>query len=257
MQPERFRRVHRRPQGQREHASRRLRDVLRSNIYWGAYPRGFLPSDSELMVAYGASRASVREALNMLRHEGVIDRQQGTGTFVISHTASMQIREAHGVSRPDQESILEHHHTSEIDRSRVPIPDIVAKRLEAEPGEICLRLEYVSLHDGDVVGLATNYVLDPEATAIGNLPLGPSWYELLGRSGLTIGESELIIGCADADEHTASLLTVETGSAIFTIEQIIRDSRGRLYNFAYIVSRGDRNHIVSLARQEQYDDASR
>jgi GntR family transcriptional regulator len=201
------------------------------------------------MVAHGASRATVREALTMLRHEGVIDRQQGTGTFVISHTASTQLREAHGVFRPEHDSMFDHHHTLELDRTWVPIPDIVAARLEVDAGQKCLRFEYVASHEGDVFAVATNYVLDPEASAIGSIPLGQSWYDLLDRAQLVVGESEFVIGCMNADEHTASLLGAEPGSAMLTMEQVIRDDRDRLYNFAFVVSRGDRQSIVSRARR--------
>jgi GntR family transcriptional regulator len=201
------------------------------------------------MVAHGASRATVREALTMLRHEGVIDRQQGTGTFVISHTASTQLREAHGVFRPEHDSMFDHHHTLELDRTWVPIPDIVAARLEVDAGQKCLRFEYVASHEGDVFAVATNYVLDPEASAIGLIPLGQSWYDLLDRAQLVVGESEFVIGCMNADEHTASLLGAEPGSAMLTMEQVIRDDRDRLYNFAFVVSRGDRQSIVSRARR--------
>lgn len=185
----------------------------------------------------------------MLRHEGVIDRQQGTGTFVISHTASTQLREAHGVFRPEHDSMFDHHHTLELDRTWVSIPDIVATRLEVEAGQKCLRFEYVASHEGDVFAVATNYVLDPEASAIESIPLGQSWYDLLDRAELVVGESEFVIGCMNADEHTASLLGAEPGSAMLTMEQVIRDDRGRLYNFAFVVSRGDRQSIVSRARR--------
>ena len=79
--------------------------------------------------------------------------------------------------------------------------------------------------------------------------MGQSWYELLDRAKLVVGESEFVIGCMNADEHTASLLSTETGSALLTMEQVIRDGDGRLYNFAFVASRGDRNSIVSRARR--------
>jgi GntR family transcriptional regulator len=250
MQPRRRLRAQRVPSGQRQHASRRLRDLLRSNIHWDFYPDGLLPSELELMVSYDASRATVREALTMLRQEGVIDRQQGTGTFVISRNASMQLLEAHGVSRPEHNSIFDHHRTLEIDRSWMPTPEVVASRLGSEAGAPCLRLEYLaSRNDNDVFALATNYVIDPEATAIGTIPLGQSWYGLLDLAGLTVGESEFVIGCVNADEHTASVLSTEVGTAMLTMEQVIRDYDGRAYNFAFVASRGDRHSIVSRAQR--------
>jgi DNA-binding GntR family transcriptional regulator len=92
-------------------------------------------------------------------------------------------------------------------------------------------------------------VLDPEASAIGTIPLGQSWYDLLDRAGLVVGESEFVIGCMNADEHTAAILSAEPGAAMLTMEQVIRDDHGRLYNFAFVASRGDRNSIVSRARR--------
>jgi GntR family transcriptional regulator len=251
MQPRRRLRAQRLPTGQRQHASRRLRDLLRSNIHWDFYPDGLLPSELELMVSYGASRATVREALTMLRQEGVIDRQQGTGTFVISRNASMQLLEAHGVSRPEH-SPFDLHRTLEIDRSWIPTPEVVASRLGSEAGAPCLRLEYVASQNDNVFALATNYVIDPEATAIGAIPIGQSWYGLLDLAGLTVGESEFVIGCVNADEHTASVLSTELGAAVLTMEQVIRDYDGRAYNFAFVASRGDRHSIVSHAQRSAH-----
>jgi hypothetical protein len=36
---------------------------------------------------------------------------------------------------------------------------------------------------------------------------------------------------------------------MLTMEQVIRDDHGRLYNFAFVASRSDRNSIVSRARR--------
>jgi GntR family transcriptional regulator len=249
MQPGRNRRGPRVPSGQRDHASRRVRDLLRSNIHCGAYPDGFLPDESALMNAYGATRAAIREALSMLRREGMIDRLQGTGTFVTSNPEPMQLREGHGVFRPDHGSIFDQHRTREIDRSRVPTPDVVAFRLECERDLPCLRIEYVATAGGEVLGIATNYVLYPEAAAIEAVPLERSWYHLLDRGNLAVGESEFRIGCTNADEHTASLLSVRPGSAVLTLEQVIRDDSGRPYNFALAALRGDRDCFVSRARR--------
>jgi GntR family transcriptional regulator len=237
------------PSGDRDHASRRVRDLLRSNIHSGAYPDGFLPDESALMAAYGATRAAIREALAMLRREGMIDRLQGMGTFVTSNPEPMGLREGHGVFRPEHGSVFDGHRTTEIDRSRVPTPEVVAFRLDCERGASCLRVEYVATAQGEVLALATNYVLYPEAASIEMVPLEQSWYHLLERGHLTVGESEFRIGCTNADEHTASLLAVKPASAVLTLEQVIRDDDGRAYNFALAALRGDRDCFVSRARR--------
>ena len=40
-----------------------------------------LPAEHQLMREYGVSRGTVRDALARLRHEGLLDRQRGRGTF--------------------------------------------------------------------------------------------------------------------------------------------------------------------------------
>jgi GntR family transcriptional regulator len=201
------------------------------------------------MEAHHASRATVREALNVLREEGIVDRQQGTGTFVISRNAAAPLREAHGVVRPQTNSMFENRSAIELDRSWVPTPDAVAARLESELEKPCLRLEYLVLAGGEVIGIATNYVLNPEASSIEGLALSHNWYDLLDRAQLVVAESEFTIGCRIADERTTCLLSVDARSAVLAVEQVIKDTCGRPYNFAYIILRGDRQ-FVSRARQE-------
>ncbi|WP_279575315.1 GntR family transcriptional regulator [Actinomadura barringtoniae] len=51
---------------------RRLRDLLRSNVLRDAYPGGRLPAEADLMTAYAVKRSTVREAMALLRAEGLI-----------------------------------------------------------------------------------------------------------------------------------------------------------------------------------------
>ena len=60
-----------------------IAEALRARIGVGDFPGGgLLPSESELSSAYGASRVTVRKALEALRDEGLIDSRQGFGWFV-------------------------------------------------------------------------------------------------------------------------------------------------------------------------------
>ncbi|HPF88221.1 MAG TPA: GntR family transcriptional regulator [Candidatus Limiplasma sp.] len=58
-------------------------DKLKSDIRGGAYPNGTrLPSDHELMRQTGYSRHTVRQAINLLEHEGLVYRVRGSGTYL-------------------------------------------------------------------------------------------------------------------------------------------------------------------------------
>lgn len=58
-------------------------DTLRADIESGTLGAGDrLPSEHELAGQFGVSRAVVREAIGVLRHDGVIESFQGRGSFV-------------------------------------------------------------------------------------------------------------------------------------------------------------------------------
>jgi len=58
-------------------------EKLRNDILSGAFPPGKrLPSDHELMYQTGFSRHTVRQAINVLEHEGLVYRVRGSGTYI-------------------------------------------------------------------------------------------------------------------------------------------------------------------------------
>jgi GntR family transcriptional regulator len=59
--------------------------TLREEIAAGAYPIGdMLPTEVELCRAFDISRHTVRDALRVLREEGLIARRRGAGTTVVA-----------------------------------------------------------------------------------------------------------------------------------------------------------------------------
>lgn len=63
----------------------KIADKLRADILTGKYgPGDRLPSETELMEIHGVSRGTAREALGVLRSEGLADSRRGAGVFVRS-----------------------------------------------------------------------------------------------------------------------------------------------------------------------------
>jgi len=222
-----------------EDAARRLRDLLRCQIFSGSHPSHFLPSENELMETFGVQRAAVRQSLAMLRSEGVVERLQGIGTFAVRDRFVTRLSAIHGKVE-DGGWLDERLRPEPLDETVVPAPDFVAAKLGLEPGENVLRLEYVSYFDGAPHAVATNYVAFPEADALSGTPFRTDWYQLLRDSDLTIGSSEWVLGCVNADPSVASLLELSPGGAVMLGEQVICDDGGRPYDFAVCYIRADR-----------------
>lgn len=63
--------------------TRQLEGLLRAQIRRGVWNRGSrLPAEDDLMASFGVSRPSMREALNTLASEGIVERRHGSGTYV-------------------------------------------------------------------------------------------------------------------------------------------------------------------------------
>lgn len=60
-------------------------EALRNEIVGGAWPVGErIPTEPELVEAYGIGRNSLREAIRALVHAGLLETRQGDGTYVIA-----------------------------------------------------------------------------------------------------------------------------------------------------------------------------
>jgi GntR family transcriptional regulator len=221
--------------------------MLRADILSGAYQGSPLPSEAQLMRGYNASRGVVRKALGMLRDEKLVRRLQGQGTFAVAPAVLTRLVEAHGVAAPAINSAFGGQMRPDIlTWTRMRTPDSVV-RLLGYPVEECLCVEYVSYLDGQPVGLATNYVADPEGEQLKVAHFHSDWYQLLKASGVLMASSTFVIGCEAADAKLAELLGIAPQHPLLTMDQTISDATGRIFNVAYIHARGDRFAILSVA----------
>lgn len=224
-------------------AVRHLRDLLRSEILEGAYAKGMLPSETELMVACGASRATVRGAFALLRQEGIIDRLQGVGTFVVSHPTQARLEGTNfrTISAPGDRGERETEvHPRIIEQGVVSTPRPVASRLEVPTSTPCLRLEFVSMHRDEPSAVVTNYTLFPEAERLLGTSYRSDWHVYLAEAGVAVGDSEYLIGSVGADSGVAILLQIRTGVPVTFVQQLTFDPSGRPFNFAVMYFRCDR-----------------
>jgi GntR family transcriptional regulator len=234
-------------------ASRRVRDLLRSELHRGGFADGRLPPEDVLIREYRTSRAVVRGALAVLRSEGLIDRIQGIGTISMASIELFPLEESQGVATPRPSSPLAGRSQPVIlDHSEIELATAVAERLGVAPGSAGVRIDYVSYFGGYPAWIATNYMRRPEADQLVPDRFRTDFYAYLAECGLQTSATSYLMTAALADELDGPLLDVIPGSPIMAGEQTIFNADDEPFNFALVRMRADRYAI--LARSERRAD---
>ncbi|MFF0488400.1 GntR family transcriptional regulator [Nocardia sp. NPDC003482] len=220
--------------------ARRLHDVLRAALRGGAFAEGRLPGEAALMAEYQAPRDAVREALDLLRRAGLIERRRGMGTIPVR--AEYVVPSAlPPVGRPLEEHLALGHITPRLLHwAWLPAPAVIAARLDAvEPGADCLCVEYVLRVDDRPIAVFTNYLRAPEAGRVDQAAFVGDFYALLHHGGVDIDSFDIGMQPARADDHTAALLHILPGEPVMLLEQAIRNRDGEIVDYALGTCCGD------------------
>lgn len=213
--------------------------MLRQQIHADAYPDG-LPGEQRLAAEFAVSRNTIREALTVLKREGLIDRGPKVGTHVA------QRKYAHGLDTllGLKETFNDLGEVRNEVRAAVPVtaPPSVARRLRLKPGEQAVfveRLRYL----GDLpLSLDLTYLVADIGLAILDFPLETDdLFGLIERvSGRRLGSASLALEAIPADAHSAATLQVPDGAALLMLERLTTLDDGRPVDLEYIRMRGDR-----------------
>jgi GntR family transcriptional regulator len=216
-----------------------------------AMPGTMLPGELELALSFGASRNAVREALHLLRDEGLIERHQGAGTFVVAQRCRHRFDRLQHFE-DGVEAGARRVSNVVLAAETVAAPPVVAEVLGLEPGATTLLLERLTLVDRTPTMLSTGYI--PGELAEGTLdhPLDRNVYALWESLGLDLDVADMEIGAVGADGPVAALLEVPVGAPLLRLERIIRLRDGRALEYGVSFLRGDQMVMVTqLPRHPQ------
>lgn len=211
-----------------------MRDLVRSAIIHKEIEAGVLPSETELMLSFSTSRQVVRDALQLLRAEGLVQRIPGNGTFVSASKVDHPVDHLHGPTTT-------RHVTHRIlDVATGVAAPRVADRLGLQPGDSCGVVDYVAAIDDEPYYVCTAYVPEPLTAIVEQAPRVDEWYAVYERAGIHMGVSDVHIEATLADEFAASHLDIATGAPILLFERLLRDQNGNPLEYAFNRVRGDR-----------------
>jgi GntR family transcriptional regulator len=191
---------------------------LRKRVEAGEFSAGgVLPSEADLTRAYGASRVTVRRALESLRDGGLIDSRQGFGWFVAVDRVRQSLAQLSTIER----DLAERGVVTErqiLDFAFVAASVHVRVVLGVDQ---VLRVRRLNLADGSPFARVTVWCPAELGASLSRADVAARpFYELLP---VEIGGATQTIGAALAESADANVLAVPLGSPVLRCERVTRD----------------------------------
>lgn len=240
--------------------SRRIADALRRKIAAGDLtPGARLPSERELASQYSTARNTAREAIGLLKAEGLLDVHHGRGAFVRvgsplirlgSERYSNRLRRETGLS-PFRAEAQRQGREARVDVpsiARVQPPADVAERLDVPTDQSCVvaRVNHYFV-DNEPVQIGTTYI--PWAIASGSVlatetqPGPGSIYERFAELGHTITEAREEITARMPRPDEAKALKIPAGVPVLEVLHTGIDQDQRPFEVTRFVMRADLNGL--------------
>jgi GntR family transcriptional regulator len=229
-----------------------LRELLTEKIESGEWEPGHrLPTEHELMAEFAVSRATVRQCMQLLQSQGLVERMAGRGTFAgrpkVAHNL-LTLFTTDGDSATAGDSHMEFQHLLTIK----PNPRI-ASRLDLSPDDEVYELKRTILVGAEPTMVITSWLPvrlfpDLESRGIRRFTVRRIVREFYGNEDLSQHkEVEVTI----LDEEESALLRTRAGAPALLLTYLTRLNQGRAIEYRKMVVRGDRcKYYVDLDTAE-------
>lgn len=219
-----------------------LADYLREKIHSDEIkPEELMPSELELMQKFQLSRGTVRQAIQLLELEGLVERYPGKGTFVsmpkIEHNANKKM----GFFTASMQDAGRNPSAQVLDISQVEATRDIQEKLNLPDRSLVVRVKRLRLVDGEPWAIETEYFRKDIGEKLLNQNLTGSIYEILQSGfGYSIHNSHNLIEASVADKEKALLLRIKAGHPLLAVKRLVYLSTGEPFEYASDYLRADR-----------------
>lgn len=116
-----------------------------------------LPCEADLAARFNVNRHTLRHAIDVLVADGWLERRRGIGTFVLNRPIEYPLSERSRFTVTMKDLGLSSE-ISVLSTCTEPADDLVAKRLQIEPGDTTFHIESLRSVDGVPVTVITHYL---------------------------------------------------------------------------------------------------
>ena len=227
-----------------------LYETLRQQIVKGVWrPGELIPSEADLLSQYGLSRATVRQALDMLTVDGLIERHRGRGTFVSSPRIEQTLSRIISFTEDMRQRGLEPG-TRVLSTDVIPAAPDIAEMLQVQPGEELATLVRLRLADGESMSIESSHLIHRLCPGLlkFNYARQSLRQTLAQEYDIHLVSARQKIRAVGATRTIAQALSVEIGTALLSIERVSYTDQDVPVEFLRIHHRGDRYTLYNELR---------
>lgn len=202
-----------------------IRDVLKEEIAEGAYQEK-VPSERELMERFSVSRTTIREAINHLVNDEIVEKVHGKGTFI---KRNKQVHEwlhaIHSLTDTVKQMGMKPG-SSLLFSGLVTPPDSVAGYMNQKELHLIKRLRTA---DGEPIAIESHYYEPKLGALLDSYDLNLiTIYDVLENDlHVTLHEAEQAITCKPLHVEDAAKLGLDVGVNALMVDRLIKDSSGQ------------------------------
>ncbi|MER6556640.1 GntR family transcriptional regulator [Streptomyces sp. NPDC001027] len=229
----------------------RLAQTIQGRIEDGTYPPGSkVPSENQLVQAFGMSRPTVVRALELLKRDGWLESRQGYGTIVRGRPAGVEQRDRRG------REVLERDESQSSGRliavEQVPVPARVASVLGLPKRAKVLMRRFLVVEDGEPVELVSSYfpagLVEGTALQSADLLTGGTRAHLETRKKVRFDHVTERVSARLAERSEADLLELPEGVPVLSVLVVACDASGQALQVSDVLLPADRQELEDTYR---------
>jgi len=195
-----------------------------------------IPSENELQQIYAVSRATVRNAIQLLVNEGFMEKKKGKGTFV----KRRKIEEQLPVLKSFTEEMVGRDAIKKVISVKyIKVSPAISARLGLSSNESVFSLKRLMVVDGKPLGILHSYI--PAKYKLGlDEDYTKSLYRILEKKGIRLKEAEQTIEASMSNQEQTRLIKQKIPFPVMVIRRLAYSINGEVVEYVKGVYHGDR-----------------
>lgn len=200
-----------------------------------------LPTENAICQEMGISRATVRQAFQLLEQEGRIVRRRRKGTFVCEQKLKRSLNNLYNFTT-EMKSLGIKPSSKVISFDVVKVSPHIGTILDIDAKSQVYRICRLRMADGTPLLLETAYIPTFFCPNLAVKSLNDSLYAAISEyTGFLPGEAAETYEAVNLNSHDASFLSCSPGDAALKITRVSKNTAGQTFEYCTIIARGDMN----------------